>query len=235
LRNGALVGVSRVASRGQRFLARDGGGVPGTILLADNFSDPSNGALPTTSPQPEKTQVGYVSGEYQLSVVDPSYALGAFVYAPGTYTDTTIDLDVRMLPQNKPQAGFFLRSRYAFTPPRGVAGYSFGLYPLQGAFSLGRWEPSPDSTTSYLINLLGGGAVQYSSAVKQGTAENHIQLSSDGDLLTATINGTLVASIRDETFQSGRIQFATGFGTGGRLDISGPIDVRLANLIITGL
>jgi len=230
-----LVSAGRAAGRQRRSLATNGGAASENILLADNFSDPSNGALPTQSRQPNETQLGYVNGEYQLAVVDPAYALGTFVSVPGSYTDTAIDLDVRMLPQNKPQAAFFLRCRYDFTPPGGIAGYSFGLYPLQGAFSFGRWDPSSDSSTADLTNLLAGGAVQYSSAIRQGTAENHVQLSSDGDLLTASLNGTLMASLRDETFKVGRIQLAAGFGTGGRLDISGPIDVRLGNLIITGL
>jgi hypothetical protein len=233
----ALSGLGLFGSRRMAFgreLAPEWRGFPpaGTILLADNFSDPSNGQLPQSSDRPDKTAIGYVSGEYRLAVVDPDYPLGAIAGVPGTYSDATINLDARMLPQSKPQAAFYLRARGTMTPD-GYSGYSLGIYPLQGAFSLGRVDPGSDSSTASITNLLGGPALQTSAAIKRGTAVNHVQFTCQDEAIRVSINDQLVASIRDDKLQAGRISLAAAFGTGGRLNISGPIDVRLSNLVIS--
>ena len=204
----------------------------GRILLADNFSDPSNRHLPATSTNPDKTAVGYLNGEYKIAVVDATYPLGAMVAVPGTYSDTTIDVDVRMLPQSKPQAAFYVRARGTMTAD-GYSGYSLGIYPVRGAFSLARVDAGPDSRTASITNLLGEPALRVSAAIKRGSATNHVQLTCHDDAISVSINDQLVASIRDDKLRSGRITLAAAFGTGGRQEHQRPIDVRIANLVVS--
>jgi hypothetical protein len=220
--------------------AQDNTALPsGSVLAADDFADASRGILPTVSQRPQQTQFGYVAGEYQLAIVDPSYTGGAEVQVPGVYGDTTTDLSVRMTGTPPTNAAFVIRCRTTTVTPSAFTAYAFALYPAEGRFSISKDVPRPDNSSIFtpdLVNPAGSGpqGFRYSSdAIQQGTASNHVQLRCSGNNITASINDAVVASVQDSSYTSGHVDLAAIYGTGGENNISGGADFRLANLVIT--
>src|SRR5260370_19642295 len=71
----------------------------GTIVLADDFSDPDFGVMPKTSPDPNHYQVAYRPGAYEFVDVDPTWngtaeaLFGGFLPFPRIAVDVTFTTD----------------------------------------------------------------------------------------------------------------------------------------------
>lgn len=68
--------------------------------------------------------------------------------------------------------------------------------------------------------------------MQQGNQSNHVELDCSGGAISASINGTQVASVQDSTYAQGRNQIAAGPTNANTQHIA--TDVRLDNLTITG-
>jgi hypothetical protein len=187
----------------------------GRVLLSDDFENPSAGALPRQSTDPKRYTAGYDKGTYVLRKEDPEWDHVLSAYLPSTYTDTVIAVDARLVGETE--------GRYVHLGCRDsqVGGYRLSVEPDEGAFWLARYDIVMGWTT--LVPY------QTSPAVRTGSATNRIELGCAGDTLTARINGTQVASVRDTTFPGGRLWIGT---CSCGLDEPAIVETRFDNLIV---
>ena len=92
--------------------------------------------------------------------------------------------------------------------------YELIVDPTNGTFALQR-------SGSRFMSLTG---TRPSNAIARGTATNRIELSCAGSTITASINGTQVASIQGTTHKSGSLWIGAGSTT--------TVEARLDSLII---
>jgi hypothetical protein len=207
---------------------------PGTVLAADDFSAPSVGLMPRSCAGDADVagvpfQCGYVGGEYQLDVVQPTNEGLGVAEVPGAYSfaygaaNSTVDVDVRLATAGPGAVG--VRCRRLVQGPSAFQSYALLIRPGSETFTLERLDPASGNTNT--VVLVGP---QPSSAIHQGTASNHLQLTCNGNTISASINGTRVASIQDGTYQFGRVALVA------ETSVSGPpntVDMRFSHLVLT--
>jgi hypothetical protein len=181
--------------------------VPGSILLADAFDDPAAGVLPTASSQPDKYAQGYVEGQYFIRKIDPNWPFVPFADLPGTYSDASVGIDVRVTGESA--------SRSANLKCRGR--YQLVVQPDGRLFRLGRF----DGSTEVVLRDW-----QPASAIRRGNGTNRLELACVGNTIAASINGTVVAAVQDGTYQTG----AMSVGVSGA---AGTSEARFDNLVVT--
>jgi putative serine protease PepD len=183
----------------------------GGIVLQDNFDDEARGILPRSSTDPAKWSRGYVGGEYQLQRLDAAMSGVPYASVPGTYGNASIAIDFRLVGDPG--------TRSVIVTCRGDdadSGYAFQVAPGPGLFSLSRL----DSGTQ--VELV----TQRTSTLRQGGATNRIELTCAGDQISGSVNGTPVATVRDNVHP----------GTGGMIIalIGRAVgEARFDNLVVT--
>lgn len=106
------------------------------------------------------------------------------VALPGAYGDSTISVDARLVGETRRrQVVVYCRS-----------GYALGIEPDARAFFLFRREGGVNHTLADW---------QPSPAIHSGHETNRVELTCVGTTISASINGTIVASVEDDTFQTG--------------------------------
>jgi len=179
---------------------------PGTPLLLDNFDDPGNAALPTSSGDPT-FRAGYVAGQYQMTRLDPS-ARRPKVILPGQYPNASIKVDVQIVGATE--------STFAYAACRG-GDWRLDVYPASGSFRVAR---SPASGGQEEIRQEGS-----SPAIRPET--NSIELNCAGTNISGLVNGTQIFATQGGTGQDNRMYIGAGSGP------SGDLDVRFDNLVVT--
>ncbi len=97
-----------------------------------------------------------------------------------------------------------------------IGGYGFLISPDDGSFVLAKLDARNSVTL----------VTQSSSAIRRGNATNRIELSCVADTISASINGTQVASVRDSAHKEG----AFGLALSARTRTA---DARFDNLVLT--
>jgi class 3 adenylate cyclase len=167
-------------------------GASEVILLSDDFEDGTRHALPDTSVYPNEFAVSYGGGEYTIQTISLTSGRLPSVVVPGWYEDASLAVDVRVIGNTDVQS-IVLGCRNA--APR--SGYRLTFRPGQGTGSLDRTDDVP--VLIRLAPLTNGGSV------RRLTAANRVALKCVGSTISATINGTEVASARDTTYAAGRM------------------------------
>lgn len=184
------------------------------VVLADNFDDPALGFLPGSSPNPTRYEIGYVGGEYLIRRVDASFTGASTVQLPGQYADASIAVDVRLVGSTG--------ERYVRLACREQTGpdseYRFLLRPGTREFRLERWDR--------------GRAVvlqdwRAAAAIRGGNEKNGMELSCMGATISASVNGTQVGSVLDDTYLRGTMELGL-FGAGSTAE------ARFDNLVVVG-
>jgi len=179
---------------------------PGAVLFSDNFDDLNAPNFPLTSTGPDQSQ-GYIDGQYQVINGKPSG--GVSITVPrGPYSNSSIAIDARIF------GGPDTRSVYVECRDTSPAKYSLEVSPVKQTFRLARFDATKNVTL----------ASQTSTAIHLGDAVNRLELSCVGPTISASINGTPVASVQDATYTSGQ----TLFGLNG-----GGSTARFDNLVVT--
>ena len=75
------------------------------------------------------------------------------------------------------------------------------LISADGYYAIGKVESGVDAITY----LSGEGEYQFTEVIQQGVQENTIRASCEGSQLSLTVNGILLESVNDDTFQSGDV------------------------------
>jgi hypothetical protein len=181
---------------------------PGTILLSDDFDDPSRAILPTTSQDP-RFRMGYVGGEYEI------VGHAGAVFLPDIQRDTTLSVDARLM--GDPTGRYI--SIACRAGPQGW--YVVTMRPDSGQFDLDRV-----SSTGAHTPLI---PEKQAPAILSGNTRNHVDLTCSGDTIEVAINGTPVGSVRDATYTQGWFMIMAG---APQEDESEEAILRLDNLVV---
>ncbi len=201
---------------------------PDTVQISDDLSAPRGDHLPPTSADPARYDVGYVAGQYQITVNRPASATassqGEAVIA-GTYGDASVAVDAALVnPTPDQYLQLACRSQGPFSQ------YRFAFRPATGEYSITRWLTIPGLDAPLGPPLLPRGLI--SPAVQRGTAVNHAELRCQGTTISAQINGEIVAKLSDNTFASGKLWIAVGEVFGAQPTGQKPV-ARFSNLVVT--
>jgi len=153
---------------------------PCPSVYFDDFRDPSSG---WPSEDNENMLLGYAGGEYRMLLRSPYwYVITRSGFKADEYTATV---------QVRNATGTMGSYGIAFGITEDWGGmYTLELYP-DGWYGLYRYDPY-------------GGYVweeRYSPVVHQGTATNEIKIERDNGSIKAYVNGTLLESVFDSTYQ----------------------------------
>jgi hypothetical protein len=181
---------------------------PGMILFQDDFSDPSSGWVRAVTPSGSSD---YNDGTYRIFVND---AFTDIWSVPGlTAADVRIEVDaLKVGGERDNRFGVICRA----------AGENFYTFMISsdGYYGIGK-------SIGMRQTLIGNSAMQPSPAINQGTALNHLRAECIGDTLTLTINGQMVAQVRDSEFISGDVGLIAGtYETLG-------VDILFANFVVS--
>jgi hypothetical protein len=136
------------------------------------------------------------------------------------YADASLAIDVRLV-GNTDQRYVRMTCRLSVagqSRPR----YELIVYPAAGMLTLERYVGTEG------VPLL---AWRESPAIRRGTATNRLELGCVGDTISARINGTLVASVRDSAHRVG--WWSAGVAAfGDRNPANALFEARLDNLIL---
>ncbi len=161
---------------------------PGTLLDADDFSNTTNGwgTIDRSG--------GEIAYEYEGMTIKVNTPNFSFLTVDGkNFHDSRIEIDAVLLegPSND-NFGVLCRFKdfknyYAFVISHD--GY-FGIYKvMDGVMTLGN-----DT-----------GNLEYSDIIRKGGVVNHITATCQGDILSLSVNDTLLSQIQDSSFSEGQI------------------------------
>jgi hypothetical protein len=183
-------------------------------LLSDNFDDPGAGRLPRTSADAAHYERGYAEGEYVLYKVDPEYTGSAFATLPGTFGNSSLAVDARIV-GDASTASVALYCR--IQPGSSFNGYSVLVFPGDGFVRLYRYN---DGTATPMTDGI------TSAAVRRGNETNRLEFGCAGPTISVTVNGTRVAAVGDGTFQQGQMRVSA-------IAPRATVQARLDNLVVT--
>jgi hypothetical protein len=183
------------------------------VRLSENFDMPGVERFPRSSTL-AGTSVGRTDGEYMMRWDAPR---GGFHALPAgfRYFDAGVGVEARLVDE-APGGIVLLMCR----GQSGVAlsGYAFGVQPATGLVALGRFDGG---------EYLALADWQPSEAVRRGSASNQLELDCSGQSITASVNGSLVASAREERYGGGWVAIGVGSAGGPML-----LEARFDNFVV---
>jgi hypothetical protein len=187
----------------------------GGVLFVDKPDDPAAPRLPEISNGNGIS--GYVDGEYSMQTLPdgPSSWL-VRPGAPGTHSHALTAVDVHLVGGDDPSQIVYVGCRWTVSGDTN-SGYRLGIQPLRGLFSLQRMDKGS------VTQLVGW---RNSDAIHPGLDANHLELLCAGNTISAAINGTPLAIVRDATYLEGLTMLEV-FGQGG------PMEARFSGLTIS--
>lgn len=186
----------------------------GEPLLVDEFERDVTGILPSASAAPEQFRVGYVNGEY-LVARSAGWAGLPAVLVPGLFVDAVLAVDARLVGETMGRS-VVLGCRRSTESPRD--GYQLNLDPDGGVVTLGIWV---QGNYFRMFN-------EASVAIRQGGEVNHVELRCSGNVISAVVNGTLVASVRSTAYRTGWMWLGVVADPG----VGGLVEARFNNLVV---
>jgi hypothetical protein len=187
-------------------------------LLSDDFQDPAKGVLPKEPSPGVQVELGYDKGEYfvRKPLGVPGFKL---VWPRGVFDDASVAVDTRLVGD--------AANRYVFVqcrmePDSGATGYMLSVTPSAGGFNFVKFEGGQSVP-------LGARGQQTSPAIKRGNATNRLELSCAGSTITATVNGTQIATAQDAAYKSGNVRL----GVGAFSPDTALAEARFANFVVT--
>jgi len=187
-----------------------------SVTLTDDFIDPDQGLLQTYSSNPA-VQLDYECGEYRIAKVSADASVLPTVSVPGVFADSVLDVDARLV-GDPTDVRVVLRCRQQLS---GSSWYRADFMPDVGRVALYR---SDDNRQVMLANATAVGPLN------GGNETNHLELSCQSNLISASANGTLVASAADDTYGAGSMAIAVGPRGAQHIETDG----RLAHLAVSG-
>ena len=190
------------------------GNAPGPldVLLADNFDDAELGLLPQFSPNPAYDR-GYDEGEYFIRKLDPEFTRLPLGVIPGSYGDTMLAIDARIVGESE--------GRYiALECRRSATGwYRAYVDTTQGRFWLARWDGDDEILLTERMP---------SDAIAAGDEVNHLELTCAGNVVGLGANGTELANVQDGTYSAGGLAIGASVFTTSR----NTVEARFDNLVV---
>jgi hypothetical protein len=187
------------------------------VLLADTFENAEIGQLPRVSARPTDYVFAYDRGEYVMNKINAALPAAPIVFLPGTYDNTVIALDVRIVGD--------VASRYAFVVCRDQSSggqakqYRVSIVPEGRRLILSRWDDGSQRVLS---------EVRDDAAINPGSAVNRLELRCAGPKISAAVNGKTLVSADDTALNRGE----QGLGAGTFAGVDGTLEARFDNLEI---
>ncbi len=186
----------------------------GTVVLAEDFNNPSVAFLPRRIDGVPDDHLGYVDDEYmiRLSGTSPRNS-GRVIIVPGWFSDSSIAINVRIVGDPRNQL-VWLGCR------RSEPGkyYAFHLRPSDGKVLMA----SSDQTLTQLSTWV------ESPITNRGNETNRLEYKCVDASLTGVVNGVTVLSVQDAKHKDGYMFI----GAGTPDNVSGDAHARFDDLIL---
>ncbi len=184
-----------------------------SIVIDDNFDDPSAGALQEGSDDPD-FRFDYDDEGYEIDAFADDFAGDLTVPVPGEFSDGVIAIDAELTGDRDSNGHYlFLACRV-----RDDTGYKLELRPLAGVVAI--WLLSPDGDERVANVGLEG---------DPSAGPFRIEFSCEGDELTGSIDGEEIISVTDATYDQGTF----AFGAGVYQLSAGPVSADFDNLTVS--
>lgn len=166
----------------------------GGPLLEDHFSDPRSGWGSDSQPAFDR---GYEEGEYFIEVYDEDW----FVWAPSGHRFRDVDVRVEARPVGVSSDGHFgLLCRY-----RSPENFYYIGITLDGYYAIIRVAEGE-------TDILTGDGFTYSPDILPRGGKFLLRAVCAGDQLSLYVANTLIATVRDDTFDRGDVGLGVGSG-----------------------
>ena len=166
--------------------------LPGSVLLQDDFSDPSSGWDRVNT---EDGITDYANGVYRIFVNTGNTDVWA---NPGmSFADTTIEVDATKT-GGPDDNDFGLICRYEDS-----ANFYFFIISSDGFYAVGK-------VIDGVQELLGDTEMNPSDAIKIGNMANHLRVDCVGSSLSLSVNGTQLVTVQDSSLVQGDVGLIAG-------------------------
>jgi hypothetical protein len=166
--------------------------LPSSTVFQDDFSSPLSGWSVSSSPVGE---MNYYQGTFRITVTTSRYDL--WTLSGRAYRDVRLEVDAGRL-SGPFDNRFGLICRY-----RGPYDFYFFIISSDGYFGVGKVSGGNRL-------LFGGTTMTPHSAILTGVAPNHLGFDCIGDLLTASVNGQMIAQFQDGDHSEGDVGLLAG-------------------------
>lgn len=166
---------------------------PGMVLFQDDFSDPASGWDQVVSD--DGIQMDYSEGAYRIRIAGDHRT--AWSSAGLEFIDSNVETDARWVDgSGDDDYGLVCR---------GIDQGNFYFFAISsdGYYGIGKVKDG-------LPELINSPAMLPSEYIAQGRDTNHLQAACVGDRLSLTVNGKLLAEVRDADFQRGAVGLIAG-------------------------
>ena len=163
----------------------------GTILASDDFSNPSASLFRSASPVASKWTLAYPNGEFQVAGVDASTTDATAISTDANYGDVIVAVDARVDGDSR-NTNFGIVCRW--TAGDAPSGYELDVYPAGRGVLLSRLEGGQPTILAQNYRF---------SAILGPDRVNHIELTCNGNTISARVNKGDVGSAQDSTFSRG--------------------------------
>ena len=162
------------------------------VLFQDSFSDPSSG---WDRRRDREMIADYDSGGYRIVVTAENS--GAWGTSGRKFADAIIEVEATKV-GGPDDNNFGILCRY-----RDESNYYQLTISSDGHYAIGKVVDGD-------VALIGADKVQPSDAIQRGKATNRLRVVCAGDTLSLTVNGELLTTAEDDTFDSGDIGLIAG-------------------------
>ncbi|MFN8559065.1 MAG: hypothetical protein U0531_17560 [Dehalococcoidia bacterium] len=210
-----LHGLARLDSRTFTALRAN----KGEPIWSDDFSAADRGVLPATAPTEARAnyQIAVEDGEYVLRKVNPTWSGLPYVALPATVANAHLAVDARFAAADQ---GFFMLACRMGAQGGLLRGYRMLVYPDGGLLRLERVD------RGQYVALVDWRVI---TALRRGRDHNRLELTCEGDRLTATVNGVAVVAHRDAAYSDGE----WWLGASSFSDQASTQEARFDNLVVT--
>lgn len=184
-----------------------------SVLFRDDFENPRSG---WGTDQRERFERGYQDGEYLIHLYGPHW----FAWArPGrTYDDVSVEVDA-YLASGSQDNHFGVLCRHV-----DVGDFYYFAISADGCYAIFR------RVDGGALEVLTGDKIGMSPspAIRTGGQTNHILAVCQGDELGLYVNGELLETVTDDTYEQGDVGIGAGSGP------EGDVAVRFDNFVVSG-
>jgi eukaryotic-like serine/threonine-protein kinase len=168
-------------------------------LLQDPLTDLATGKLPRSSPSPSNFFVSYGADGYVMQKLIASYAQPITVNVPGSFGDSVVALDARLV-DPVPASGFIDLGCRDQSPTPGR--YDMTVTPQSGDVSIWKTDSLQQTVLAKPANAAG--------VLKHDGTPDHLEFVCKGASLTARVNGNDVVSATDSAYKQGALVIGAG-------------------------